>query len=226
VNSSLFPTCAFTATEEGGYSADPGDNGNFYDGLLIGSNLGVTPQDLADAGMPVTRAFMQALTPAIMTPIFARKYWNVVYADHLSLGVDAITADFGYNAGNYAAGLELQTVLGLADADRDGWIGPETAAAATAFVAPATMIDAWGPATIQILQSHLRVVADGKAGPITRAALAADPHVNTVSLVCALHAAHLAHYATLVQFPRYGVGWDARAGRCLALAFSLISAGV
>lgn len=219
----LTPTAAFTFAEEGGYSSDPADSGNYAAGVFIGSNCGVTATELCAWMAPakVNAITMRALTQAQAQPIFAARYWQAMNCDALPGGVDVMTCDFGYNAGAPTSAMELQTLVG---ADVDGWIGDQTAAACLA-VDPAALARQLTADSAKALQKAIGVSSDGQVGQATLAALTAHANPGALALCFALYDAQVAHYRSLAQFPRYGNGWLGRTSRRLALALSLISAG-
>jgi len=126
------PCSRFTFGAEGGYSDDPRDSGNWCNGLLVGSNRGITPADVrAVCGwrFSITREFMQALTLSFASRVLRSQYWNAVRGDALWVGLDLMGLDFGFNAGTGTFALEFQQILRV---EADGIIGPQTLAAAQA----------------------------------------------------------------------------------------------
>lgn len=109
---------------EGGYVNHPRDPGGM-------TNLGVTKRTWESwTGRPASEAEMRALTPEVVAPLYEARYWNVIQADNLPMGVDLVVFDFGVNAGPARAARYLQTVIGT---DADGMIGPMTLATLQAF---------------------------------------------------------------------------------------------
>lgn len=110
---------------EGGFvnhSKDPG-------GM---TNLGVTKVTYEDwIGHPVNEAIMRKLTPQLVTPLYKRKYWDVVSGDSLPIGVDLCVFDFAVNAGPQRAARYLQRMCG---APVDGMIGPKTISMLAQFI--------------------------------------------------------------------------------------------
>lgn len=102
---------------EGGFINNPKDPGGM-------TNLGVTKAVYDDwIGHPVNESIMRKLTPQLVTPLYRRKYWDVVRADDLPIGIDLCAFDFAVNAGTNRAARYLQRMVG---AVQDGVIGPKT----------------------------------------------------------------------------------------------------
>ena len=102
---------------EGGYVNHPSDPGGM-------TNLGVTRRVWEEwIGRTASEKEMRALTPAQVGPLYRRKYWDKVQADHLPTGVDLAVFDFAVNSGPGRAAKLLQKVLGVT---QDGDIGPQT----------------------------------------------------------------------------------------------------
>jgi lysozyme family protein len=111
---------------EGGFVNHPRDPGGM-------TNLGVTKKTWeAWTGRPATEADMRALTPAKVTPLYRKNYWDKVCGDELHQALAMCVFDFAVNAGPSRAAKYLQTMLGI---DRDGIVGPATVSAAQKFVA-------------------------------------------------------------------------------------------
>ena len=107
---------------EGGYVNHPDDPGGM-------TNLGVTKRVWEEwTGKPATEADMRSLTPAMVSPLYKKRYWDAVRGDDLPSGVDLAVFDFAVNAGVGRAGKFLQQALGVT---ADGQIGPKTLEAAT-----------------------------------------------------------------------------------------------
>lgn len=69
----------------------------------------------------------------------------------------------------------------------------------------------------------LGVADDGNLGPITMLALQRAWKVRDEALLDEYHTSRLAFYKLLSDYAKFGRGWDARAGRCLALSRLLLS---
>ena len=113
-----FPAClAIVLKHEGGYVNHPKDPGGR-------TNLGVTQRVWeAWTGKPATEQEMRSLTPAMVGPLYRRKYWDKVRAPDLAPGLDLHVFDFGVNAGPARAIRYLQMMVG---ANPDGAFGPAT----------------------------------------------------------------------------------------------------
>jgi lysozyme family protein len=108
---------------EGGYVNHPNDPGGM-------TNLGVTKRVWEEwTGKPATEADMRALTPAMVGPLYKKRYWDAVRGDDLPAGVDLCVFDCAVNAGVGRASRFLQQAVGV---DADGKIGPMTISAVTA----------------------------------------------------------------------------------------------
>ena len=189
---------------------DATDRGNWYDGTLIGSKLGVTGDDLAAyLGHTPSRADMAAVTEAVAMWAFQRRYWNVLRCPEMNPGIAILTADHAYNAGDVASAKILQTLVGVT---ADGLVGNATLAAiARVCAAPVTTAPFGNPETVKALQAALSTTVDGVWGPESSKALAADPESGALALCARLANAQAAHYRSMAQFPEYGRGWLARA---------------
>lgn len=111
---------------EGGYVNHPADPGGM-------TNLGVTKRVWEEwTGKPATEADMRALTPAMVAPLYKKRYWDAVCGDELPSGVDLCVVDCAVNAGVGRAAQLLQQAVGVTV---DGKIGPKTLAAVTAMPA-------------------------------------------------------------------------------------------
>ena len=105
---------------EGGYVNHPADPGGM-------TNLGVTKRVWEEwTGKPATEADMRGLTPAMVAPLYTRRYWDLIRGDDLPSGVDLCVVDCAVNAGVGRAAKLLQFAVG---ATPDGQIGPATLAA-------------------------------------------------------------------------------------------------
>lgn len=108
---------AHVLKHEGGYVNHPADPGGR-------TNLGVTQAVWEEwVGRPSNEKEMRSLTPAAVAPLYRRKYWDKVQADHLPDGVDYAVFDFAVNSGPGRAAKFLQELVG---AKPDGAIGPQT----------------------------------------------------------------------------------------------------
>lgn len=222
------PTTAFTKAEEGGYTADPRDSGNWSSGIvgkgtLIGSNMGCgAPATIAyvamvQPGFVVTAAWMRTLPQAVYDGMAKGSYWTPLQGDALPAGLDLACFDFGWNTGIGSAAKRLQWLIGVR---QDGDIGTETLnAIQSCAVAP--IAKALSKADAEILQAKLGVTVDGDVGPQTLGAIAAQPAIRPVVLLLGLGEAQSAYYRSLGNFLTYGVGWLARTGRRVAAGMAL-----
>lgn len=230
--SSYPPTTSFTIAEEGGYTNDSRDSGNWSSGIvgqgtLIGSNMGCgAPATLAylKANFPnvtLTAAYMQALPRSIYDGMALHGYWYPLQGDAMLTGLDLMNQDFGWNTGIGSAAKRLQWLIG---ATQDGQIGAQTLDRVSAC-ALAPIAKALTKADAITLQQHLGVTVDGSVGPATLAALAAanDATIRPVVLCLGLSEAQTAYYKSLFNFNIYGLGWLARTGRRLAAGIALVT---
>ena len=115
----LLPSMVALMKHEGGFVNHPRDPGGM-------TNLGVTQRVWEEwVGHPVSEKEMRALTPAIVAPMYKKKYWDKVSGDLLPSGVDLAVFDFAVNSGPGRAAKMLQRALGVTE---DGAIGPKTLA--------------------------------------------------------------------------------------------------
>ena len=92
---------------EGGYVNHPSDPGGR-------TNLGVTQRVWEEwVGHPVDEAAMRALTPAMVEPLYRKRYWDKIRGDSLPAGIDLAVMDrraaaspppFGRQAGDVVVG--------------------------------------------------------------------------------------------------------------------------
>lgn len=102
---------------EGGYVNNPKDPGGM-------TNLGVTKKVWEEwVGHPVGESEMRALTPAIVAPMYRKKYWDAIRGDEMPAGLDYLMFDFAINAGPGRAIKTMQKAIGT---NPDGAIGPKT----------------------------------------------------------------------------------------------------
>ena len=113
---------------EGGFQDDPRDSGNqLADGRKGSTNLGVTQAVWEEyVGHKVSTQDMRNLTPALVEPMYRRRYWDACRCNDLPNGVDYLVFDFAVNAGVGRSAKTLQSAVG---ATPDGAIGSMTLAA-------------------------------------------------------------------------------------------------
>ena len=128
---------------EGGYVNHPSDPGGR-------TNLGVTQRVWEQwVGRESNEKEMRSLTPAMVEPLYKRKYWDACRCDDLPEGLDYLVFDFAVNAGPGRSIKTLQTAVG---ATPDGIIGPKTLAAVRA-VDPHELIEKFSVAKTQFYES-------------------------------------------------------------------------
>lgn len=123
---------SITSSNEGGFQADPEDSGSVeVDGVLLGTNRGITPRTLADSrGITVeelTQDDIKDLSQEEADSILRQNFLVEPQIDQLPDGVQQAVFDFGVTAGPTQAIKILQRVAGVTD---DGIIGPDTVEAA------------------------------------------------------------------------------------------------
>ena len=95
------------------------------------TNLGVTKTVWEGwTGHDATESDMRNLSTAGVTPLYRKKYWNVVQGDNLPAGIDYCVFDTAVNSGPGRAIKLLQRAIGVTE---DGAIGPNTLAALLLF---------------------------------------------------------------------------------------------
>lgn len=91
---------------EGGYVNHPSDPGGI-------TNLGVTARVWQEwVGHPVDEKQMRALTPALVAPLYKRKYWDASKCNDLVSGLDYCVFDVAVNSGVGRAIKLLQSCVG------------------------------------------------------------------------------------------------------------------
>jgi len=139
----LIPAMIALMKHEGGFVNHPRDPGGM-------TNLGVTQRVWEEwVGHPVSEKEMRALTPAIVAPMYKKKYWDKVHGDNLPSGVDLAVFDFAVNSGPGRAAKMLQRVLGVTE---DGAIGPQTLAKAVSIDSSKLIAD-YNAARLAFLQA-------------------------------------------------------------------------
>jgi lysozyme family protein len=126
---------------EGGYVDHPADPGGR-------TNLGVTQKVWEEwVGHKVDEKAMRALTPALVSPLYKRKYWDKIRGDDLPTGVDYAVFDAAVNSGPGRAAKWLQGCVGV---EQDGAIGPKTLAAVAKFD-PAELVEDYAKRRLSFL---------------------------------------------------------------------------
>lgn len=128
---------------EGGYVKHPRDPGGT-------TNLGVTKATWESfIGHPVTDDDMKNLTKEDVAPLYRERYWNVVHADDLPIGVGYAVFDTAVNSGPSRAVRFQQTVVGTAE---DGKIGAKTIQAAKAYVDKEGLVKKYSEKRLEFLR--------------------------------------------------------------------------
>lgn len=124
---SFFTDVAFpwVVGEEGGFTNDPRDPGNWTGGKVGSGALKGTKFGISAAEFPLLDIENLALGQA--QGIAKSKYWDAFGGDQFPPFVALCVFDFGYNAGDYEAVKVLQRALAV---EVDGHVGPQTLAAA------------------------------------------------------------------------------------------------
>ena len=111
---------------EGGYQNDKDDSGNYVNGVLIGTNRGVTPAALAKhrgvKASSITVEDIKNLTEQEARDIFKEEYFYKPKLDKLPMDLQASVFDMQINSGSNAIKI-LQKLVGT---KQDGIIGPKT----------------------------------------------------------------------------------------------------
>ena len=220
----------FTRTEEGGYTCDPHDSGNWSSGLigrgrLVGSNMGVSAPTLIswlgrDDAATVTAGVMRTLAESTYQAIAKARYWRSMSCDNLTGPVAMMVFDFGWNVGVATSARLLQSTIGLQGELVDGDLGPRTIAAANALRWPA-IIPKLDDTSVKVLQRMCHVPVDGIAGAATIDALTVQPALMPIGLALALGCVQTEFYRKLPNFGTYGKGWLARTERRVDAATKL-----
>ena len=228
-----FEAClAFTKTEEGGYTCDPADSGNWSTGLaghgsLIGSNMGVSAPTLIawlgrDDSDSVNQYVMQALPVTTYRAIARARYWRSLACDEISPSVAMMIFDFGWNVGVGKSARLLQTMLGLTGSAVDGDLGAQTQLVLTTTNWP-IMLHGMAPSSVRQLQAICALEQDGLAGPSTGSALEERPDLWPLAVALRLAQEQTRAYERLANFSTYGKGWLSRTSKRLAAATALMS---
>lgn len=128
---------------EGGFVNHKDDPGGM-------TNLGVTKRVWEQwVGRESNEKEMRSLTPAMVEPLYKRKYWDACKCDDLPEGLDYLVFDFAVNAGPGRSIKTLQTAVGTTP---DGIIGPKTLAAVRA-IDPHELIEKFSVAKTEFYES-------------------------------------------------------------------------
>ncbi len=120
-----FSRCiAFTLAQEGGYSNNAADPGNWTGGAVGQGALRGTKFGISAAAYPALD--IASLTQADAETIYRRDYWSAVLGDQLPFPIALVAFDAAVNSGPRKAIIWLQQAAGAA---ADGALGPATLAA-------------------------------------------------------------------------------------------------
>ena len=216
-----FASCLqFTKTEEGGYTHDRRDSGNWTSGhvgqgTLVGSNMGVGAPVLAAwmaSSGPVTAELMRGLPATTYEAIARSNYWAPLGCGVLPAGIDLMLFDFGWNRGVATSRDLLARCLDVAQPERPALVGD--------VLVELLQKTSWAPrlglllgSDVRILQRALGVRDDGIAGAETSRMLTMRPDLRVMAIILLFSTAQIASYRKLANFSIYGAGWLARSGR-------------
>ena len=113
--------------EEGGYTKDPADPGNWTGGSCGRGVCNGTKYGVSAAAHP--HLAIKDLTLAQAQQIYRQTYWDPIHADELPKQLSLLLFDAAVNCGIDRAIAWLQTAVGCA---ADGLLGPETLSAVKA----------------------------------------------------------------------------------------------
>lgn len=120
-----FSRCiAFTLSQEGGFSDNAADPGNWTGGLVGSGALRGTNFGISAAAYPSLD--IANLTQADAEAIYQRDYWSPLNADALSFPLALVAFDAAVNCGVQRSIIWLQQAASVSS---DGVLGPQTQAA-------------------------------------------------------------------------------------------------
>lgn len=154
MNANFDKCLAKLLVHEGGFSDHPQDPGGV-------TNLGVTARVWEEwVGHPVDEKQMRALTPALVAPLYRKKYWDACRANELVSGLDYAVFDVAVNSGVGRAIKLLQSSVG---ATPDGGYGSITAALVKKAEAdPVRLIELYCAKRLEFLESLKTFIIFGK----------------------------------------------------------------
>jgi lysozyme family protein len=114
----------FTIGQEGGFTKDPTDKGDWTGGQVGAGTLKGTKYGISAASYPGLD--IQNLTLDQAMAIYKSDYWNAIQGDQLPLAVAKVAFDTAVNSGVSSAAKMLQRIVGVYV---DGKIGPISVAA-------------------------------------------------------------------------------------------------
>ena len=141
-----FDSClAKLLVHEGGYVHHPSDPGGM-------TNLGITARVWEEwVGHPVDEKQMRALTPALVAPLYRKKYWDACRANELISGLDYAVFDVAVNSG---VGRSIKLLQSCVGATPDGGYGSITAALVQkAEQDPTRLIELYSAKRLEFLES-------------------------------------------------------------------------
>lgn len=116
---------------EGGYSLDPHDRGNWTGGAINVGECKGTRYGISAAQYPSED--IANLTPVTAAAIYLRDYWGPTGCDLVPDGIKFDLFDMAVNSGQGRAVRALQQAAGMSSSQTDGVIGAETVAAIRAI---------------------------------------------------------------------------------------------
>lgn len=128
---------AFTIGQEGGYTDDASDPGNWTGGAVGAGRLAGTKWGISAAAYPSLA--IADLTQADALTIYRTRYWDRIAGDQLPAALAIATFDAAINSGPAQAVKWLQRALGVV---QDGDAGPVTIKAAAEADAVAVAAEA------------------------------------------------------------------------------------
>ena len=132
----------YVLKHEGGFVNHPQDPGGI-------TNLGVTKAVWEEwVGHPVSQKIMENLTPADVSTMYRRKYWDKVQGNDLPNGVDYCVFDAAVNSG---PGRAIKWLQGCVGVDMDGALGPKTLGAVKA-ADPKSLVSDYSKRRLSFLQ--------------------------------------------------------------------------
>ena len=154
MNANFDKCLAKLLAHEGGYVNHPSDPGGI-------TNLGVTARVWEEwVGHSVDEKQMRALTPALVAPLYRKKYWDACRANELVSGLDYAVFDVAVNSGVGRAIKLLQSSVG---ATPDGGYGSITAALVKKAEAdPVRLIELYCAKRLEFLESLKTFIVFGK----------------------------------------------------------------
>ena len=139
--------------DEGGYSCDPSDAGNWTGGAVGAGTLRGTKYGISAAAFPTLD--IAALTRAQAAAIYRARYWDRIGGDSLPAPLALLLFDCAVNQGVGAAARILQASLGVTT---DGVIGPVTLAAVARADQASLLVDVTARRALRYAETGALVV--------------------------------------------------------------------